>query len=62
MKRVVTSTLALAAAFAITGAITGAASAQDIKLGYINKMGDHPWFVSEVQGPRTRPRNSARRS
>src|SRR5262245_1756216 len=31
-------------------ATTSLASADDIKLGYINKMGDHPWFVSEVQG------------
>ena len=26
------------------------AEAQDIKLGYINKMGEHPWFVAEVAG------------
>lgn len=26
------------------------AQAEDIKLGYINKMGDHPWFVAEVGG------------
>lgn len=25
-------------------------TAQDIKIGYINKMGDHPWFVAEVAG------------
>jgi L-arabinose transport system substrate-binding protein len=24
--------------------------ADDLKLGYINKMGEHPWFVSEVAG------------
>ena len=30
--------------------LAGAASAQEIKLGYINKMGDHPWFVAEVGG------------
>ena len=24
--------------------------AQDVKIGYINKMGDHPWFVAEVAG------------
>lgn len=23
---------------------------EDIKIGYINKMGDHPWFVAEVAG------------
>jgi L-arabinose transport system substrate-binding protein len=28
----------------------GAARADDLKLGYINKMGDHPWFVAEVGG------------
>lgn len=27
-----------------------AAHAQDLKIGYINKMGDHPWFVAEVAG------------
>ena len=46
MKRLMTSTLALTAF-----ALAGSAGAQDkVKLGYINKMGDHPWFVSEVQG------------
>ena len=24
--------------------------ADDVKMGYINKMGEHPWFVSEVAG------------
>ena len=24
--------------------------AADAKIGYINKMGDHPWFVAEVAG------------
>lgn len=24
--------------------------ADDLKIGYINKMGDHPWFVAEVAG------------
>ncbi|XDA98870.1 substrate-binding domain-containing protein [Sulfitobacter sp. LCG007] len=24
--------------------------AEDLKIGYINKMGDHPWFVAEVEG------------
>lgn len=28
----------------------GTARADDIKLGYINKMGEHPWFVAEVAG------------
>jgi len=41
-------TLALAAAAL---ALAGPARADDaVKLGYINKMGDHPWFVSEVAG------------
>jgi L-arabinose transport system substrate-binding protein len=31
-------------------ALSAAARADEIKLGYINKMGDHPWFVSEVAG------------
>ena len=25
-------------------------AADDVKIGYINKMGDHPWFVAEVAG------------
>ena len=28
--------------------------AQDIKFGYINKMGDHPWFVAEVEGAKAK--------
>lgn len=31
-------------------AVPFSAQAEDIKLGYINKMGDHPWFVAEVAG------------
>lgn len=31
-------------------AVSAGARAEDIKLGYINKMGDHPWFVAEVGG------------
>lgn len=27
-----------------------AAQAEDVRIGYINKMGDHPWFVAEVAG------------
>jgi L-arabinose transport system substrate-binding protein len=30
--------------------MTGLAQADDVKIGYINKMGDHPWFVAEVAG------------
>ena len=25
-------------------------AADDVKMGYINKMGEHPWFVAEVGG------------
>ena len=50
MKRLMTSALALAAV-----AMAGSAGAQDkLKLGYINKMGDHPWFVSEVEGAKAK--------
>lgn len=31
-------------------ALAAAAHADDVKLGYINKMGEHPWFVAEVAG------------
>ena len=34
--------------------LAGAAGAQEVKLGYINKMGDHPWFVSEVAGAKAK--------
>ena len=44
------TTLTALAAFAAGLAWTGAAGADDIKIGYINKMGDHPWFVAEVAG------------
>jgi L-arabinose transport system substrate-binding protein len=49
------STLAIALAAATFAGTPGAgilgAQAQDtLKFGYINKMGDHPWFVREVQG------------
>lgn len=43
--------LKLALAAGALSVVAMAAQAQDaIKLGYINKMGDHPWFVREVQG------------
>ena len=29
---------------------SAAAKADDVKMGYINKMGEHPWFVAEVAG------------
>jgi len=34
----------------VLAGITGPALAEDIKIGFINKMGDHPWFVAEVAG------------
>ncbi|KFB09351.1 substrate-binding domain-containing protein [Nitratireductor basaltis] len=41
----------MTAACAATMLAVPAANAQDdIKIGYINKMGDHPWFVAEVAG------------
>ena len=43
------------AAFSIIALLAtgGTVSAQDdVKIGYINKMGDHPWFVAEVRGAR----------
>jgi L-arabinose transport system substrate-binding protein len=40
--------LALLAPLMIAG--SGYAKADDIKMGYINKMGEHPWFVAEVAG------------
>jgi len=38
----------VAASLLVGGA--GFAHADDVKLGYINKMGEHPWFVAEVAG------------
>lgn len=46
MKRIAVQ---VSAALLMAAAI-GQASADDIKIGYINKMGDHPWFVAEVAG------------
>jgi L-arabinose transport system substrate-binding protein len=37
-------------AAAITLGVVGSAGADELKIGYINKMGEHPWFVSEVGG------------
>lgn len=34
-------------------AVSTAAFANDLKIGYINKMGDHPWFVAEVGGAKS---------
>ncbi|MGF1627100.1 MAG: arabinose ABC transporter substrate-binding protein, partial [Alphaproteobacteria bacterium] len=48
--------LLAAASLLATAGLAGGAAAQDdeLKFGYINKMGDHPWFVSEVNGARER--------
>jgi L-arabinose transport system substrate-binding protein len=34
-------------------AMSAPAFAEDLKLGYINKMGEHPWFVAEVAGAKS---------
>ena len=46
------ASIALASLAGLAGAITltAAARADDVKIGYINKMGEHPWFVAEVAG------------
>ena len=41
------------AGLAVAIAISAPANAEDIKIGYINKMGEHPWFVSEVAGAKS---------
>jgi len=41
---------ALGAFVASIGLGAAAAKADDVKMGYINKMGEHPWFVAEVAG------------
>jgi ABC-type sugar transport system substrate-binding protein len=41
------------AAAALLVGFAGAARADDVKLGYINKMGDHPWFVASVSSAKT---------
>ncbi len=47
------SRIAISAALALSAA--GAALAQDTpKIGYINKMGDHPWFIAEVAGAKAK--------
>jgi L-arabinose transport system substrate-binding protein len=38
----------------VLAAVTGPAFAEDIKIGFINKMGDHPWFVAEVAGAKAK--------
>lgn len=36
----------------LAGAVAASAQDEPLKFGYINKMGDHPWFVNEVAGAR----------
>jgi L-arabinose transport system substrate-binding protein len=42
--------LTLIATAALLLPLTAQAQDQGLKIGYINKMGDHPWFVAEVAG------------
>lgn len=43
----------IASGLALAVAMPAVAQAQDdVTIGYINKMGDHPWFVAEVAGAR----------
>jgi L-arabinose transport system substrate-binding protein len=43
------------AACLAAGVLSTAALAEDsVKIGYINKMGEHPWFVAEVGGAKSR--------
>lgn len=44
--------LKLGVAFLICMAAPAVGQAQQITIGFINKMGDHPWFVAEVAGAR----------
>src|SRR5271169_5980875 len=42
------------AAGAAAAVLAAAALADDaVKMGYINKMGEHPWFVAEVGGAKS---------
>ncbi|WP_299846031.1 substrate-binding domain-containing protein [uncultured Paracoccus sp.] len=38
----------------VLAGMTGPALAEDLKIGFINKMGDHPWFVAEVAGAKAK--------
>ena len=42
---------------ALLAGFTAAARADEVKLGYINKMGDHPWFVAEIAGAKAEAAN-----
>ncbi len=43
----------LLTALLLMGAAAAPAYADEVKLGYINKMGEHPWFVAEVGGAKS---------
>jgi L-arabinose transport system substrate-binding protein len=40
-------------------AASTAAKADDVKMGYFNKMGEHPWFVPKSPEQRPKPESSA---
>ena len=46
-----------AALAALLAGLAAVARAEEVKLGYINKMGDHPWFVSEIAGAKAEAAN-----
>ena len=51
--------LALASLVAAAGVSAGRAKANEIKMGYINKMGEHPCSSPKWPAPRPRPASSA---
>lgn len=54
MKSAVRICLMAAAAAAVALVAQGAGAQDRVKFGYINKMGDHPWFVREVEGAKAK--------
>jgi L-arabinose transport system substrate-binding protein len=46
--------LGLATLVSVLALAAGARAQDAIKFGYINKMGDHPWFVGEVAGAKAK--------
>jgi L-arabinose transport system substrate-binding protein len=55
MKRIFRKSLSAPIAICATATVLSASALADdaIKMGYINKMGEHPWFVSEVGGAKS---------